>query len=410
MAKKPSTIKAAPETQVIADEIPEVIDDVEAPVNDDLDVAPAEASDEGDQPELSLTPEPEKKEPEDPRLEAVKRYRAMRDADKEPEPVEAEAEAEDEVAEEENDDQAELALEQPVAAKPEPTPEPKKEPAAQPDPVMQLMLQNLQTLQEEIKALKAPKTEPEIQSQRVELDEPETETKAAVDKEKLADIVRRIQVGDEEEGAQALLELTELTRPQAPQPQVDVSSLVQQEIMAAQIRRENDQAIQKFTQEFPEIAENSLRVAAMLRATTEEMINDLKSTGYTDQQLAEISNNTDKLSSVHQQARLRGAKFRDPSALLTDVGNRVMKDLNIVRPEATKVEESKVASKPQVQPKPQTTLDPAQAQARIARKQAAQVQPKPAGARTPVAQAPKPKTAYDIVMEMRKERKFSALH
>lgn len=241
-------------------------------------------------------------------------------------------------------------------------------------------------------------------SQSRATDQPEHQPDDEVDPEKLASIVERIQVGDKEEGQQALAELVKMVGTKPRFDQTDISRAVQQQLSERETASEIDRAVQGFAKDFPNLVSDDDLTNVTMTVITKELLRDLRSAGLSDSDLAAASKDTKRLAFMHRQARASGAKLRTYDGLLRDVGTHVSEKFGI-RPGSAPTDKSQ---EPSQKPPQRAATDPAKVQERIERKRAAPQQPRTAGGRTPMAEAPRPKTKAEIVAEARRARGFRA--
>lgn len=232
-------------------------------------------------------------------------------------------------------------------------------------------------------------------------DPPEHQPGLGVDAEKVRDIVHRIQVGDEDEGAEALTELLGLVnsgRSQEQQVRPDqVNRLVQEHLLHRDTQQEIDGALKRFGDEYPEIAQDSDLTTVGLDLTAREMRTDLKKIGLSDEDLKPIGHDLRALAQLHRTARLNGHQVRPYGEVLSAVGNYMADKFGIKRQDP----------QPGTQTQPQQRRSDADIAAeREARKRTAQQQPRTAGARVPAPQPPRPKSKDEVVQEMRAARGF----
>lgn len=249
--------------------------------------------------------------------------------------------------------------------------------------------------------------EPEPSQARHE--EPEHQPAPAIDREKLDDIVERIQLGTPEEGAQALADLTDFMKeslggkPNVPD-QDAIAQMVHGVLSQNDFKRESDTALQRFADQYPSLAKNEVLAQAGKTVLCNEIAKDLKSVGLTDQDLAPIRGNAGELAKVQRQLRNGGHQLRTFEKVLDDVGAYMTETFHI-QPANPATPNPQPAPGSQQQPqRPQ--IDPARQQERIGRKRAAPQQPRTAGVKGQAPQAPRPKTRSDIIREQRISRGF----
>ncbi|HEY1247233.1 MAG TPA: hypothetical protein VGF29_20625 [Hyphomicrobiaceae bacterium] len=147
-----------------------------------------------------------------------------------------------------------------------------------------------------------------------------------IDRDKLRQLAERIQVGDTDEGADALAELAEHTRG------VDREALkreLRQEATLARIRAEQDQALGRFGNRYPNVANDKVLVDAATTVIRDELAADLKRAGASDKDLAAIRGDVGKLAAAHNYARAGGLKLRTPDEILDSTGKTLTDKFNI---------------------------------------------------------------------------------
>jgi len=221
---------------------------------------------------------------------------------------------------------------------------------------------------------------------------------AGIDRDKLHDLVERIQIGDKEEGAQALAEFAELVnagRSQAQQLSPEqIGAIVEQQIFQRQTTHEITEAVEEFGRKYPEITTDQDFTRVAYDRVAQELRADLKAIGMNDQDLAPFGSDPWALATIHRQARAGGLAVRSYGAILDAVGDSIVTKFNLrsgVRRSATH--------------QPQRTVS-TQANDRLMAKRNAPQQPRTAGARVPTPQ-PRPKTAAEKIEEMRVARGFA---
>jgi hypothetical protein len=147
-----------------------------------------------------------------------------------------------------------------------------------------------------------------------------------IDPEKLRQVVERVQVGDTEEGVEALTEFAEMvgSRPE------HTRHAVRQELAELQISKANTDALEKFAKRYPKLRDEPLIVDAATRALRDEMAKDLKAAGLPDEELDQIREDVGRLGNLHGQARLVARdRVRSADDLLNDVGKTLSEKFNI---------------------------------------------------------------------------------
>lgn len=220
-----------------------------------------------------------------------------------------------------------------------------------------------------------------------------------VDPEELDSIVERIQVGDKDDGRQAIADLMKLVQGNTSLNERAVSNMVRQTIVQNDTKKELDEAVTKFTTAFPTIASDDDLVDVALRRVQRELRSDLVAAGISEDDLKTVTD-PKQLAALHRQVRVNGAKVRTYDTLLSEVGTYLSNKFGTPR-EPSKPATEKAPQQPQRQPARPSTIE-----ARTELKRSAAQQPRAAGVRGQVAQAPKPKTAAEIIREMRRARHF----
>lgn len=222
--------------------------------------------------------------------------------------------------------------------------------------------------------------------------------KQALDPAKLKGIVERIQVGDSDEGTQALQELVEMTSNRGSELNPEkIGTIVQQHLTETQTKAEINTALADFVKQYPDLAKDEVLADAGRTVLRQELVKDLKSVGVSDADIDAIKSNPQALASAQRQLRAAGHKVRTYGEILGAVGETMSQKFGI-----------KPASASQEVPasKQPPTSAPAVSQDRIDRKRLAPQQPRTAGVRGQVQSAPKPKTRQEVVAGMRKDRGF----
>ncbi len=409
--------------------------------DDDVEPAAARSAETDDaQPAAARKPEPPEQETadDDPRTRAVKAYRAKRDR----EAAEAEAarkaqQAEPPSQDDPEDDPEPQDQNDTGEEDPEPTDQPKDEPKRAVEKVMLVVDGKLEEVSlaeaiklaqiakasdnrlEEAKRLlkeargvrgddpenqpeptaKKPQTQPDQSKGRTD---PEHQPAKGIDPDKLRQITERIQVGDADEGANAMAELVqEIVTTVVPKSgPADTDKQVKRVLAQQRHAEEFDAALEKFSKEYPDVVKDELLADAGKTVLRREIIKDLKALGIPDEDINSISGDDRLLTQAHRDLKVAGHAVRSYDALFDTAGKTLSERFNIKR-----------ASQPQTPtPKPvqpRTAADPDQIQARVDRKRAAPQQPRAVGVRQQVAAPPKPRTALDVVRAMRKGRGFS---
>jgi Multicopper oxidase len=116
----------------------------------------------------------------------------------------------------------------------------------------------------------------------------------------------------------------------------------------------------------------------------EEMLEDLRNIGLTDEHLAPIQGDRKAISVAHRAVRLQGHKVRSIEEVLGAAADTMRTEFGIPRP----------GDRNGSQPHP-TSTDPGHARERMTRKELAQPQPRHGGVRATAPQPARPKTALE---------------
>lgn len=214
--------------------------------------------------------------------------------------------------------------------------------------------------------------------------------------QRIADL---IQVGESDEGAQAVKSIIAMAKADNPTLSEDkLAELVERTFVQHQQKQIIDEAISSFRSENPDLFEDELLVGAGTQAITKEMLADLRSIGANEEALAKIANDPDAVSDVYRQAMMKGHKVRSLKEVFDAGANRLRTSFNLPRTEAEPADPAPKTTR--------TTAKPAE-QVRTDRKAAAPQQPRTAGAREqPKPSGQRPQTAAEQVAEMRAARGF----
>lgn len=232
------------------------------------------------------------------------------------------------------------------------------------------------------------------QDDEAPVDAKATNQPSKLDREKLRGIVQRLQIGDEDEGVDALSEVVSLLAADS-RPGVTRED-IEREIAQSRLKSEMTAAGEAFQEKHAAImGDQELREIAYGRIRGEVRA-DLASLGIDAQQLAGL--NGEQLFTLHMNARAQGAKVRSYDKLFEKAGADVSTRYGAL-------------IQPAADPQPtQQTQQPTQsrdvAQTRIDRKRSASQQPRTAGMR----QAPPPqqqaKSRAEIIADMARARGF----
>lgn len=247
-------------------------------------------------------------------------------------------------------------------------------------------------------ATSSPENPPDPQAQE------QAEEKAL---EKLKAVAERLQVGDATEGAQALLEIMsdlrkevagELKKGESVDP-LEFDRRVDQRVAQRQAKEEIAAAVAKFGSEYPEIVKRPYVKEAARAVARDEMLEDWLKGGATEDEVKPWRRaEPEAVALVHQQMKVAGiVGVRSYDEILKAAAEKLGREFNI----GTGVKPG--AKQGQSAPATRITVDPKEAEARIAAKRQQQ-QPKTAGGRGQIAQAQRPKTTSEIIASMRRGR------
>lgn len=367
------------------DHVPDADDDFAA--YDDRSVSPADHND----PQAGARPAPRKEgesADDDPREIAVRRYREIRDQQakdfaeqqaRQAEEMEAGPDDEQGHQEERRTEpqgqrvklkvhgrEIEMSMEEALAH-------------AQKSVAGENKLDEAKQLVAELKALKASQRghQEESQAQR----RPHDESR----REKLLRAAERLQVGDAEDGAEALAELMP--------DESDIDRRVERKIKATRVQEEVDRAIDGFSRKNADIVNNKYLATAAGDILAEKLAGELTRAGVDSDIVSRLASNPKLLAESYKEARMAGWKIRDPGALMDEAATALRREFNIPAPR---------------QGASQQRADGDRVQDRIERKRAfGTQQPRTAYVRQPMPTRQEPRTAKDIVGAMRKARGFN---
>lgn len=231
--------------------------------------------------------------------------------------------------------------------------------------------------------------------------DPEHPPVAGLDRERLRQITERIQVGDADEGAQALTDLFEEITAKVT-PKVDseeIARVVQRTNAQTRTQAELDAAFESFASKYPDIAKDELLAEAGKTVLRKEIIKDLESAGVDEATISSFARDERLLVQAHKDLRAANKGVRSYADLLETTGKTLSDRFNIKA--ASPQPATKTAAQQRV------PVDPDRIQDRIDRKRAAPQQPRAVGVRQQVAPPPQPRTTRDIVRAMRKGRGFT---
>ena len=147
------------------------------------------------------------------------------------------------------------------------------------------------------------------------------------DRDKIRELTERIQVGDADEGAEALQEIIDTAVEQANARQANdrgaMREAMREEMVSARRKVENDAALEKFGKRFPQLKDDTILVDGVKGIVRHELIEDLKKTGAVPEaDLARIERVED-LAALHGHARAQGHQVRSPDEVLARTGQEI---------------------------------------------------------------------------------------
>jgi hypothetical protein len=141
--------------------------------------------------------------------------------------------------------------------------------------------------------------------------------------DELRTITEQIQIGDTEEGARALAKVIQRARGD--------NTSVRRQLAEIEIERQNDQALKRFQDDYPDLAADSDLAETGASVVKREIIEDLKGLGFKDEDIAPARGDLKSLAAAHAHARLNGFKVRTPDQILDATGEHLSKKYNIKR-------------------------------------------------------------------------------
>ena len=217
--------------------------------------------------------------------------------------------------------------------------------------------------------------------------------KTTVSRDKINEIVDRIQNGLPEDGAEALEELVnEIVSLNGGQSsQSDIQSQVERILVTQQNQTEIDGAVKSFAQENGDLMGNKHLRGALFDMAREEMLEGMRNLGVPDELLAPIKSDGETVALFYRQLRLDGQPLKTHGDLLEATGQKMRKTFNMPK---------RVSN---------VTTSPDATNKRVEAKRSMQPQPRSAGQRGQSSpQGPRPKTREEVVQEMRAARHFPA--
>jgi hypothetical protein len=99
-------------------------------------------------------------------------------------------------------------------------------------------------------------------------------------KEKLRSLAERIQVGDTDEGAEAIQEMIGMVRDQGVARE-NVRAALRDELNDARLKSENQKALATFERKYPNVAKDGVLAEAAAHVIRDEIVEDLRAGGAT---------------------------------------------------------------------------------------------------------------------------------
>jgi hypothetical protein len=148
-------------------------------------------------------------------------------------------------------------------------------------------------------------------------------------KEKLRSLAERIQVGDTDEGADAIGEMIGMVRDQGANRE-NVRAALREEFNSARIQRENQEAVDHLEKRFPQLKDKRYLSLAAGDVIKEEIIEDFRSMGVSDEELAKMKGcDVGQLAAAHGHARLNGGNVRKPIDIADKVGTVLTREFDL---------------------------------------------------------------------------------
>lgn len=222
--------------------------------------------------------------------------------------------------------------------------------------------------------------------------------------EKLRNIVERIQVGDADEGAQALTEffneVESRTKASKSPATEDVDRRVDARIAHRDTQAAIDKAMAGFATKFEAIVKDDDLATVGKQVLMRELRKDLVSAGVDEEDLAKLRSDEAIIAAHRDFHAKRKSGIRSYDDIFDATGAYVSEKF-------VKDAEPKPTQQPKTTQPPRMTVDPAQAQERLDRKRGAAQQPRAVGMRAQVASPQRPKTAADIIRETARQRGYN---
>lgn len=234
----------------------------------------------------------------------------------------------------------------------------------------------------------------------------------ALDPEMLGSIIERIQVGDKDEGAQALLEFANAVKQSEPARQgVDaneVGRIVAQQLVHTQTEAGMREALDRFKEKYPQIAVDHDLGVTGLGILARHLVEELKAQGLTEEQLAPYKTDVRQMAHATAMYRRAGRNAKSFDELLDATGKVMEQKYGLKQATSDDPPPARETTRqPQNPPAGTRIATEAEIRQRQERKRSMPSQPRPAGVRQPAPQPPRPKTAADIIAETRRARGFN---
>jgi hypothetical protein len=142
----------------------------------------------------------------------------------------------------------------------------------------------------------------------------------AIDREKLRSIVERVQVGDTDEGVEAM---TELLDEHSRSSGGGTGQAVRRELVNMQFQAESEKALERFGQRWSNIAKDQDLSEVGMKKLGENMAADLRAVGLSEEDIAPARGDVGRLFQAHTAARLQGLKVRSTDDLLEATGRQL---------------------------------------------------------------------------------------
>lgn len=219
---------------------------------------------------------------------------------------------------------------------------------------------------------------------------------AAIDDAKAKDLIEKIRYGDDEQGVEALRELTQLNAPPPGQPALSPDQLLQQLDALQQQRQAMREVGDQFAQAHPEIAQDKGLATLLVQRMHDEALGELQRIGLRPDQLQPALSNPDIAFKWHRELRGQGYQLSTPEQVRDAAATHV--EGRYVRRETP--------------PAPTNGQRPAETPRReqVERAKEQMAQPRRAAVvnRTPAAPPPR-KTPAEVAEDMRRARGFRSI-